>query len=204
MNKLLGYTLIEVIIALAIFALVAAMTGGVMLQAFDTKKRLSAETEQLNELHVMLTLIRRDISQITNRAIRGNEMRLYPPFIGESNYTEFTRGGFVNPNTVLQSSTLKRVAFLCGHHALTRRSWAAVDSPTRRDTSDQILLQHLTHCSFSYISKSQEKLPSWRPYAVSQEQKNASIPTAIELSIALKKRGEIKLLFPIPEGIYGE
>ncbi len=203
-NRTQGYTLIEVIVALAVFAVVATMTGSVMLQAFETKKRLAAQTEQLNELHVIMTLIRRDIAQITNRSIRGNEGRLYPPFIGESNYTEFTRGGFVNPNTVLQSSTLKRVAFLCGHGELTRRSWAAVDSPTRRDTNDQVLLEHLTHCSFAYISQSQEHLSSWRPYAISQDQKNAFIPTAIELSITIKNYGSATLLFPIPEGLYGE
>lgn len=202
-SKIKGYTLIEVIVALAVFAVVATMTGGVMLQAFETKKRLAAQTEQLNEVHVMLTLIRREIAQITNRAIRGNEGRLYPPFIGESNYIEFTRGGFVDPNTQSQSSTLKRVAFLCGHGALTRRSWASIDSPTRQDVNDQILLRHLTHCSFAYISQSQEHLPSWRPYAVSQKQKNAFIPTAVELSITFKDLGSAKLLFPIPEGLYG-
>lgn len=208
MNKLTtkfeGYTLIEVIVALAVFAIVSTLTGSVMLQAFETKKRLAYQTEQLNELHLVLTLLRRDIAQTTNRPIRGNENRLYPPFIGESNYTEFTRGGFINPSNTQKSSTLQRVALLCGHHALTRRSWSAVDSPTRRDTRDQILLRHLTHCAFAYISQSQEHLSSWRPYAISQKQKNAFIPTAIELSLTLENRGSIKLLFPIPEAMYAE
>lgn len=203
-SKIAGYTLIEVIVALAVFAIVSTMTGGIMLQAFDTKKRLAKQTEQLNELHVVLTLIRRDIAQITNRPIRGNENRLYPPFIGESNYTEFTRGGFVNPDNAAKSSMLQRVALLCGNHALKRRSWSSVDSPTRRDMRDQVLLEHIKRCTFAYISQSQEHLSSWRPYALSQKQKNAFIPIAIELSLTLENNGSIKLVFPIPEGMYAE
>jgi general secretion pathway protein J len=204
MRKEEGYTLIEVIVALAIFAIVSTMTAGVMLQAFETKKRLAAQTDVFNELHVIVTLMRRDIAQITNRAIRGSEGRLYPPFIGESNYTEFTRSGYVNPNGVLQSSGLKRVAYLCGHGQLTRRSWAAVDSPSRKDITDQVMLEHLKHCSLAYFSKSHEHMPSWRPYAASQEQKSTFIPAAIELSIELERYGAATFLFPIPEGMYGE
>jgi len=205
MNKysILGYTLIEVIIALAVFAILSTMSASVMLQAFKTKARLAEETDRINTLELTITLIRRDVEQILNRAIRGNEMHLFPPFIGESNYTEFTRGGYVNPNATVQASTLKRIALLCKKHALTRRSWATLDGPERNQYQDKLLLDNLEACSFSYVSQSQEILPAWRPYAVSQQQKNASLPEAIQLTLELKHLGKVDVLFAIPEGIYG-
>jgi general secretion pathway protein J len=198
-----GYTLIEVIIALAVFAILSTMSASVMLQAFKTKARLAEETERINKLELAVALVRRDVEQILNRSIRGNEMHLFPPFIGESNYTEFTRGGYVNPNATVQSSTLKRVALICKDQSLTRRSWATLDSPARSDRQDKVLLNDLDGCTLSYVSQSQEILSAWRPYAVSQGQKNASIPAGIQLTLQLKHLGKVDILFSIPEGIYG-
>lgn len=197
-----GYTLIEVIIALAVFAILSTLTASVMMQSFNTKKHLAIQTERMQQIQVAIPVIRRDIAQAINRAVRGNELRLFPPFIGESNYTEFTRGGFVNPNSTLKSSSLKRIAYLCQGDHLIRRSWPVVDSPARKEYRDQIFLKNITHCSFSYISQSQEILSVWRPYALSQRQKNASLPAGIQLSLTFKVLGKMDFLFTIPEGMY--
>jgi general secretion pathway protein J len=199
-----GFTLIEVIVALAIFAIVATLSSSVLIQAFHTRTHLAAMTERTNTLQLAVTLIRRDLLQVVNRSIRGPEMHLFPPFIGESNYTEFTRGGFVNPNAATLSTTLKRVALLCNEKQLVRRSWLTLDGPSHKDFQDRVLLDHITHCSFSYLSRSREMLPSWRPYALQQNQKNQSIPMAIQLSLTRQGLGEMTLIFIIPEALYGE
>ena len=59
-----------------------------------------------------ISLIQQDTRQTVERAIRGNEMRLFPAFLGQTNYLEFTRDGNVNPGSIEKRSTLKRVA-LC-------------------------------------------------------------------------------------------
>lgn len=203
-HRLLGYTLIEVIVALTVFAILSTMSASVMLQSFKTKTHLAEETERFNKLQLAVALVRRDVEQAVNRSVRGNEMRLFPPFIGESNYTEFTRGGFVNPNATTQSSTLKRVALMCDHNSLKRRSWVILDSPSRREYQDKMILNNLKKCSFSYISQSQEILKAWRPYAVSQKQKNAALPAGIQLTLSIQHLGDVDILFVIPEGAYGE
>ena len=202
-NRQRGYTLIEVVIALAVFAILATMSASVLIHAFDTRTHLAEDTSRLNTLQLAITLIRRDAAQMVNRSIRGTEMHLFPPFVGESQYVEFTRGGVVNPNAIGLSSTLKRVALLCSNKQLVRRTWISVDGPTHKDYQDKVLLKNLHACSFAYLSRLRERLPDWRPYAVQQNQNNESLPSALQLTLALDHLGRMRLLFIIPEARYG-
>ena len=198
-----GYTLIEVIIALALFALVTTLSATVIKQAFDTRAQLMATTDRLHAVELVVSLLQRDSAHITNRAIRSTDKQLFPPFIGESNYLEFTRNGIVNPNAMQKRSTMKRVALLCEQKRLIRRTWLSLDAPSHHKFMDKILLDNLEHCTFSYLSQTQEQLSEWRPYALGKKQSKTVLPSAILLRIKPEKLGQATLFFIIPEGLYG-
>ena len=166
-----GYTLLEIMVALAVFAILSTITASAMYQAFDTRARVNAQANQLNAIQLALILIERDTEQVFERAVRGDEMHLFPPFVGQANYVEFTRGGLVNPNGIETRSTLKRIAYLCRGKKLIRRSWENLDVPKRNYSQEKIVLDHLNTCSFAYLSHSHQILPEWREYAVSLDQK---------------------------------
>ena len=202
MTTIRGYTLIEIMIALAVFAILATITAATMLHAFDTRARVNAQSEQLNTLQVALTLIARDIEQIVDRPVIGNEMHLFPPFVGESNYIEFTRGGAVNPNGVERRSALKRIALICKGTTLIRRSWDHLDAPTRQTFQDKRLLDKLEACSFAYLSNSRQVLHEWRNYAVQQNPQQENLPIAVQFNLTIQQWGKMNLLFPIPQALY--
>ena len=198
-----GYTLLEIMVALAVFAILAAITGSAMYHAFDTRARVNVQAQQLNAVQLTLTLIARDTEQVVERAMRGNEMRSFPPFIGQSHYLEFTRGGLTNPNGTELRSTLKRIAYSCKGKKLVRRSWESLDTTNRNDYSDKVLLDNLDDCSFAYLSRSRQILPEWRAYAVQQNQKKETLPMAIKFSLTIHNWGNMSLLFTISEALYG-
>lgn len=203
MTKNTGYTLLEVMIALAVFAILAAITGSAMYHAFDTRERVSVQANQLNMLQVALTLIQRDTEQAVERGIHGNEMRVFPPFVGQSTYVEFTRGGAVNPHADALQSTLKRVAYVCKDKRLLRRTWESLDSTDRKNYQDKILLDNLDQCVFAYLAINHQILPEWREYAVQQNQKKETLPSAIQFKITIHAWGKMSLLFILPEALYG-
>ena len=202
MMKHVGYTLIEVMVALAVFAILAGITGSAMYHAFDTRKRVNVQANQLNALQVALTLIQRDTQQAVERAIHGDEMRVFPPFVGQSSYVEFTRSGAANPNAEALLSTLKRVAYVCKDNQLLRRTWESLDTPTRKNYQDKVLLENLDQCAFAYLAANHQLLPEWREYAVKQNQKNETLPSAIQFNVTVHAWGNMSMLFILPEALY--
>lgn len=202
MSKQLGYTLIEVMVALTVFAIIATMTSAVMVHVFDIRARVALHANQLDELQLVMTLLEHDTTQLIPRTVRSSDMRVFSAFTGTHEYLEFTRGGLVNPNALAKRSTLKRVAYLCKAKRLIRRSWESLDPLDRNAYEDKILLQNLKTCSFAYISSSQHVLSEWRAFSMEKNQKIEALPVAIQLTINPFGWGQMVLLFNLPEGLY--
>jgi general secretion pathway protein J len=198
-----GYTLIEVMIALVVFAIIATLSSSVMYHVFDIRERVAIQANQLGELQLTMTLLEHDMVQYIPRTVRANDMHVFSSFVGTYQYMEFTRGGLVNPNAAAKRSGLKRVAYVCSQNQLIRRSWEALDTPERHDYEDRVLLSHLESCSFSYISMYQQIMPEWRAYNVEQKQKIQAIPSGVQLIVDPFGWGKMTFLFVIPEGLYG-
>lgn len=202
-SKLSGYTLIEVMVALSVFAIIAAMSANVLFHAFDIRKRVAKRANQMDELQMVTSIIRHDTEQLFLRSIRSENMRLLPMFTGKYQYLEFTRGGMINPDAAVKESSLKRIAYLCRGDALIRRSWRALDAVHRNAHDDRVLLKNLQKCSFSYISIYHQTFNDWRAFSIEDGKKTEVIPTAIQLTIAPEGLGEMQLTFIIAAGLYG-
>lgn len=198
-----GYTLIEILIALAVFAILASLSTSAMYHAFTTRSRVTMQADKLNALQLVMTIVQRDAEQIIDRAIRVKDMRLAPSFIGKPHYIEFTRDGIVNPHSREKRSTLKRVAYRCINDKLIRRSWEALDTPTPDKFSDRILLDNLKRCQFAYLARNRQVLASWASNALQQNQKKEPLPTAVQIDLELEAWGNMNLLFIVPEALYG-
>jgi general secretion pathway protein J len=199
-----GFTLLEIMVALTIFVILATITSTALYHAFDIKTRIAAQMQRINQLQQAITFIKRDTEQMLTRSIRGNEMRVFPPFIGQAHYLEFTRSGIVSPEMIKPHSTLKRVAFLCKEKQLIRRSWEVLDMPERKDYHDKILLDNLEQCAFAYIAHNQQILPIWREYAVQQNQREETLPSAIQLTLVFHQDERMSMLFIVPEALYAD
>ena len=198
-----GFTLIEIIIALAVFAIIASITSYVLAQSFDINKRLKQQSIQRHKLDLTLLLLRRETEQIINRPVRGNEQSLIPPLIAHPDGVEFTRCGNVNPGAVAHRSTLKRVAYLCYSHKLIRRTWPLLDSPDRREFHDQTLFDQLSACGFTYMDAKHQPHPEWKIRSKRDRAEQISpLPMSIVLHITLKNLGALDIVLPLPTGFY--
>ena len=202
MKKESGFTLIEILIALAVFAILASITSSTLYYAFNTRTRVNEQSERLSALQLAISILQQDISQTAERAIRGNDMRLFPIFTGRPDYVEFTRDGDVNPGSIEKRSTLKRIALVCQNDSLLRRTWDTLDPFDRNTHADKVLISHLSDCHFGYLNQSLQVFPEWRADAVNQDQNKESLPKAIQVNLNVKKLGELNLLFTIPGALY--
>lgn len=202
MTRLKGFTLIELLIALTVFAILATITSSVLYNTFTTRARVNEQIERLNELELAISIIQQDVNQTIQRAIRGNEMRVFPIFVGQLHYLELTRDGVMNPESIEKRSTLKRIALVCEENQLIHRTWRGLDTIDRNTYEDKILINNLSDCHFNYLNQNLQLLPEWRAHAVSQNQRSEPLPKAIQFNVTLKDWGEMNLLFIIPEALY--
>ena len=198
-----GFTLIEVLIALSIFAILATITASTLYYAFNNRARVNEQVEQLSKLQLAISIIQQDTTLVIERGVRGNEMHPFAAFIGLPKYIEFTRDGVINPNSIEQRSELKRIAYVCENNQLLHRTWPGLDVLDRANYEDKILLNNVKDCHFNYLNQSLQTLSEWREQAVTQNQQREPIPKAIQVNLTFKEWGEMNMLFIIPEAAYG-
>lgn len=197
-----GFTLIEILIALAIFALLASITSSSLYYAFNTRTRVNEQSNQLSELQMAISIMQQETTQAIERSIQSADEHSFPVFIGQSRYVEFTHDGIVNPQYNEQRSTLKRVALLCVNGNFIHRTWETLDTVDRNNYEDKILLTNVDDCHFNYLNEEMQLLAEWRENAVTQNQRKALLPKAIQVNLKLHTWGEINLLFIIPGALY--
>ncbi|KTD50692.1 GspJ family T2SS minor pseudopilin variant LspJ [Legionella quateirensis] len=202
MKKYAGFTLIEILIALTVFAILATITSSTLYYAFNARTRVNEQAERLNSLQLAISIIQQDTTQTLERPIRGNEMRLFPGFVGQAQYLELTRDGVINPKSSEKRSSLKRVALVCQDGKLIRRTWSSLDPLDRNVYKDKELITNLNDCYFSYLNQNLQVLSEWREQALGQNQRKEPLPKAIQINLKLKDWGKLNLLFIIPEALY--
>lgn len=202
MKKLTGFTLIEILIALMIFALLASITASSLYYSFNTQKRIKEQAQRLSALQLAVSILQKDGLQALARPIRTQNMQFIPAFVGRNNYFELTRDGNTNPHSLEKRSSLKRIALMCVNHTLVYRTWAALDAVNRNNYVEKRLLDKVSSCHFNYLNHNLQLLAEWREGALTQNQTKESLPIAIQVNLTLIGWGEANLLFMLPGGLY--
>ncbi|RUR19758.1 type II secretion system protein GspJ [Legionella sp. km535] len=202
MKRNRGFTLIEILIALTVFAILASITSSVLYYSFNARTRVNEQADRLNSLQLAISIIQQDTTQTIERPIRGNEMRLFPGFVGQERYLELTRDGVANPKSSEKRSTLKRIALVCEDDKLIRRTWSSLDPVNRNMHLDKVLVNNLNDCYFNYLNQNLQVLSEWREQALAQNQRKEPLPKAIQINLVLNDWGKLNLLFIIPGALY--
>lgn len=137
-----GFTLVELLVALGISALVAMLAYAGISSAIGASAGMQREVRQLADLQRALNIIEEDLAQAVPRAIVDAYGSDQPAFRGgrfQDVLLEFTRGGVANPQD-LRRSELQRVRYVLRDGRLWRQWWSAVDRAGTNDTPQSALL----------------------------------------------------------------
>ncbi|MGH8445806.1 MAG: type II secretion system minor pseudopilin GspJ [Solimonas sp.] len=195
-----GFTLLEIIIVVAIFAIFAMLAYGGLDSVLKT--RVSVETAQvrLAELQKAYIRLREDFQQVRNRPIRDNYGDLQPGLRGADNAAvEFTRGGWRNPLS-MPRATMERAAYRLEDGALIRSSWRVLDRAQDSKPVDVVLLRDVTDLRWRFLDQQREWQTQWPPLssgATSSQAATVAPPAGIEITLKTKDLGELHFLFRI-------
>ncbi len=195
-----GFTLLELLIASIIFAIMAIMAYGGLDNVLENSKSSQQALKRLQQIQQSISVLNRDLSQIIPRAIR-DEYGNTQPYLSAGNnldyLIEFTRGGRVNPANLLRSSLL-RVAYRFEDEKLIRLQWQQLDRAQGIEPKQTTLINNIENIKLRFLDDSGEWREQWPPLNTNTENTQATTiikPTAIEIILELKDWGEIRRLY---------
>jgi len=187
-----GFTLIEVMVALMIFAVVSVLAAQGLKVLIRSHEIIRVQSDKLEKLQIALALIDRNMSQTIDRSIINQQNITRPALFGGESYIEFTHGGVMNPQGGELRSTLKRTAyFLDTKHELVQRTWPVLDRTAKTLPADRILIGHVTGLKLRYINANNQFFDTW------PQEDSSELPRAVEMTMTLDHWGELGRVFII-------
>ena len=196
-----GFTLLEVLVAVGIFALFSAMAYGSLLRILDTRDRLETEREYWRTVSLSLMQIEDDLAQARPRTVRGKMDWYGRPSLGNrstaarsaSQASEFTRGGQIVLGDGARSD-MQRVGYQLREGTLSRLGLAGARPAGGQRTARRATARTCggTACAFLRAARR----PAWRwgipgrHYPNRYSDPNNALPAAVELTLKLEGRGK--------------
>lgn len=88
-----GFTLVEMLVALSIFAVIAAMGVGLMRSSIDTQDAVQERLKVMGGINRLRAVMANDLAQAVQRPTRGAAGEAVPAFVGSPNGFAFVHGG---------------------------------------------------------------------------------------------------------------
>ena len=147
-----GFTLIEMLVALAIFSLLTVGATTAMIAALQTKARVDVAANEITSMETARALLRADIDNIILRPARdpfGNQ-ELFLISGGVDTLLTFTRGGRENPGGLEPRGGIQRVSYVFEDSKLIRRSFTVDNPAPQTQERDRVLLENIDDVEVSF------------------------------------------------------
>lgn len=199
-----GFTLLELLVALAIFAVLATLAYSGLKAMVDARQQVTAEAESLTRLQIAFTLIERDLEQAAARPIRdefGERQPAFVSFSGLDQVLELTRGGWSNPVGRLRSSE-QRVAYRLDDDRLLRAAWSDLDRLPDSKPVVQVILVGVDSLKVEFLDDQDKWLDHWPPRNMDEKKQKEQVllPRAVAFSLEIARVGNMKRIFLVMGG----
>jgi len=189
----MGFSLIELLVALAVFASMAALAYGGLDSVVRTRAELVRQQTAFQELMRSVALLERDLRQASARPVRGNFGESLPALLGGGDRIEFTRMGFANPQSEPRSN-LERVSYLLDGDALERGVFPVLDRAPGTTAEVTRLRSDVGAFRIRYLDRINRWSEIWPPLpnaSATTSAPPAQLPRAVEFRIDTREYGEI-------------
>ena len=195
-----GFTLIEVLVALAVFGVLSVMAYMALGQTLSNADFLGERMQRLEAIQRTIRYLDSDLMQAAPRPVRDLLGDGYEPAIRSSYASEYalevTHGGWTNP-AGMPRGTLQRSAYRIEDGELIRYHWRVLDRTINNEPIATVLLDGVEGIEFRYLTTDGEGSEQWPPTGVTGPAGFRLRPRGVEVVLTLTDEGEIRRLVEI-------
>lgn len=191
-----GFTLLELIVAIAVFAVVATMAYSGLDLLLRSRESLETQAQRQRELELAVLGIERDLRQALARPARGPYGDEQPALIGSGIAAEWTVLDLTSARDGVRTAAL-RVRYALVDGALWRSRDAVLDRSPRDTARTRKVLGDVERLSWRFVAAGRQRLDQWPPRTGITAPER--LPRAVEVTLTLKGIGEIVRLVELPE-----
>ncbi|MFC3094096.1 type II secretion system protein GspJ [Alteromonas sediminis] len=146
MRSVNGFTMLEILIAMAIFTMIGIGSTALLTTVIDSNEAASERFVRLQSLQRAMLLIERDVQQAIARPVRIEGEAIDRVMFGgitdtsDADGLAFVRAGWSNPQFMLPRSTLEYVAYRLTEGRLERLSGHYLDNVIGYEPKERVLL----------------------------------------------------------------
>lgn len=195
-----GFTLLEVLIAVAIFVVVGALAMGgynELIKQSDIVERNNVRSRQVQS---GIQRIVQDFATLEPRPVREPLGESFQPALRADARTEqlaeFTHSSWTNP-AGLPRSTLQRVKYRIEDNKLRRDYWYVLDRTMAGEPASAVLIDKVERASLRFLDSNRRWHEQWPPLGYSAPDVLRLRPVAVEVTLELEDWGEIKRLIEV-------
>lgn len=182
-----GFTLLELLVALAVFAVVASLAWGGLDAVVRARGVLDANTAALVRLQRTIDGFDRDLFAAVARPARSGYGKAEPALAGDERRLDFSAwlpaSGASGGTQVLQ-----RVSWACVDDGLQRTLWDAVDRTGATASIRRTMLSGTSDCHLRYITVDGVRHVRWPLQGMSDD----TLPAAVELAFTVAGQGRFR------------
>ena len=192
-----GVTLLELIVAVGVFALFSVMAYGALNRILDQRDQIEQKREYWRTLSLTFLRMEEDMAQARARSVRDIDGTTLPSLRGQPTDTraladptlELTRGGLLVFGEDVRSD-LQRVGYRLEDNVLLRLTWPVLDRAPQTKPFESPLLRNVETFEVRFYSLGGNWIDVWPVEELSEE-----LPRGIEVTLTLTNGNEFKRIF---------
>jgi general secretion pathway protein J len=186
-----GFTLLEVLVAIGIMALVFVLAQQVLSGSIARHEHQQAYREALESSQRTLVFMTLDMEQLVPRPVRDSFGDVRPAVEGAEQALSVTRLGWANPFSLRQRSSLQRVHWFLRDGELIRSYMPALDSGVGVEAEEVVMLEDVARLEFRYLERNANGeynwLTEWPPLTTgNQASVTQPMPASIEVTLEMQ------------------
>lgn len=196
-----GFTLVELLVAIFIFAIVSAVAMGGYNELVKQSDIASAGAARTRSVQTTVQRMVLDFTSLEPRPVReplGDSMEpaLRSDARSGEQIAEFTHSGWSNP-AGMPRSTLQRVSYRLEDKTLVREYWVVLDRTLTGEPQRAEMIDRVERVALRFMDTNRTWHEQWPPLGYSAPDAAQLRPIAVEITLELEDWGEIKRIVEV-------